>query len=131
MNPGFEFDGTAVAAVTTTDFPRAVRWYTEMLGFEVMFTADEVGWAQVQTSVPGLSIGIQLDPSHQPGTGNATITLGVKDTDAARAALEARGVRFEGETTDLPGMVRLATFRDPDGNTLMFAGPSTQPSPGA
>jgi hypothetical protein len=30
-------------------------------------------------------------------------------------------VRFDGETTEVPGMVRLGTVYDPDGNTFMLA----------
>jgi hypothetical protein len=29
-------------------------------------------------------------------------------------------VRFDGPTIELPGMVKLATFFDPDGNPMMF-----------
>ena len=43
---------------------------------------------------------------------------GVKSVDAARATLEKAGVKFDGETREYPGMVRLATFFDPDGNVL-------------
>ena len=40
--------------------------------------------------------------------------------DAARKTLEDANVRFDGETREFGGMVRLATFYDPDGNTLML-----------
>jgi CreA protein len=53
--------------------------------------------------------------------GGATVTFGVADIDAARAWLEAHDTRFDGETRDIEGMVRLATLYDPDGNTLMLA----------
>ena len=53
--------------------------------------------------------------------GGATLTFGVVDIDSARAWLEAHDVKFDGEKTEVPGMVRLATFYDPDGNTFMLA----------
>ena len=40
---------------------------------------------------------------------------------AARAELGAKGVVFEGDTIELPGMVKLATFLDSDCNRYMFA----------
>ncbi len=52
--------------------------------------------------------------------GGATLTFGVKDIDAAREQVEAKGVRFDGPTREIEGLVKLATFYDPDGNTLMF-----------
>ena len=40
------------------------------------------------------------------------------DLDAARDALESKGVEFDGDTRTIEGMVKLATFFDPDGNKL-------------
>ena len=62
--------------------------------------------------------------------GTITLSSSVRDLDAgirrprhrrARAELEAKGVRFDGDTVEVPGMVKLATFFDPDGNRYMFA----------
>ena len=58
--------------------------------------------------------------------------FGVADIDAARVELEAKGVVFDGDTRELPGMVKLATFFDPDGNRYMLAqslvdAPGTKP----
>ena len=47
------------------------------------------------------------------------LPLGVDDVPAARAALEARGVRFFGDTLDT-GVCHMAFFADPDGNELML-----------
>ncbi len=40
---------------------------------------------------------------------------------AAFRALEAEGVRFDGPTETIEGMVSTATFYDPDNNALMLA----------
>ena len=47
------------------------------------------------------------------------IALHVDDVAAARAALQARGVEFAGETIDT-GVCHMAFFEDPDGNALML-----------
>ena len=39
---------------------------------------------------------------------------------AAKAELDRRGIRQDGPIQDIPGMVRLLTFYDPDDNALMF-----------
>ena len=54
------------------------------------------------------------------GPGGATLTFGVKDIEAAKAELVAKGVRLDGDINDIPGLVRLLTFYDPDDNALMF-----------
>jgi predicted enzyme related to lactoylglutathione lyase len=108
-------------SVLVTDFPAARRWYTEKLGFQELYAVEEVGWAELQTPLAGATIGLnRLDGAH-PGAGSVTITLGVTDIDATRAELERRGVMFDGPTNEIPGMVRLASFHDPDGNSLMLA----------
>ncbi len=49
-----------------------------------------------------------------------------------RCALEAKGLKFRGETVIIPGKVALAEFADPDGNILRFAGPPPpKPNPPA
>ncbi len=47
------------------------------------------------------------------------LPLGADDVAAARAALEAKGVAFFGETMDT-GVCHMAFFSDPDGNDLML-----------
>jgi len=47
------------------------------------------------------------------------LALHVDDVAAARATLEERGEKFEGETLDT-GVCHMAFFADPDGNALML-----------
>jgi len=50
---------------------------------------------------------------------NAHPALHVADVEAARTELEARGVKFNGETFDT-GVCHMALFEDPYGNDLML-----------
>jgi len=47
------------------------------------------------------------------------LPLGVEDVSTARAALEARGVTFFGDTVDT-GVCHMAFFSDTEGNDLML-----------
>ena len=116
----FEYAGNLVCAVNVSDLGRALDWYRDMLGFHEIYKLEEYGWAEIETPVPGLSIGLgQVEDVG--GRGAITPTFRVVDIEAARAHLEAGGVQFDGETHEVPGMVRLATFYDPDGNPWMLA----------
>ena len=57
----------------------------------------------------------------KPSPGNSVPVFGLADLDSDRAALEAKGIKFDGETVVFEGMVKLATIFDPDGNALMLA----------
>jgi catechol 2,3-dioxygenase-like lactoylglutathione lyase family enzyme len=112
--------GESTAALSVSDYARALAWYRDVLGFEVVFELPDWGWAQLQSPVQGLLVGIGQSEEVKDG-GGATLTFTVEDIDAARTYLESEGVRFDGDTSQVEDMVRLATFYDPDGNALMFA----------
>jgi CreA protein len=97
----------------------AIAWYRDMLGFEVIYKLEEMGWCELKTSMNGVSIGV--GQSEEPKTEGTTPVFGVRDIEAARSHLESNGVRFDGETQVIPDMVKLATFYDPDGNPWMLA----------
>ncbi len=118
--PKFSYDGTIVLSSNVKDLDASVAWFQEKLGFEVTFKVPEAGWAELPTPTPGVTIGLAVS-DEPPTRGGIVPVFGVEDIEAARAELEGNGVRFEGDTIELPGMVRLATFADPDGNAYMLA----------
>ena len=90
-----------------------------MLGFETIYHADDAGWSELQTNTGGVTIG--LGEHVKPAPGNCVPVFGLTDLDDARQKLEQAEVRFDGETDVVEGMVKTATFYDPDGNALMLA----------
>ena len=108
------------AALGVSDIDRSIAWYRDVLGFEVIYKLDDWGWAELRSPIAEVNVGIGQTEEVEP-RGGATLTFGVADIDAARGHLEAQDVRFDGETSEVPGMVRLATFYDPDGNSFMLA----------
>ena len=101
----------------TQDVERAKRFYTEVLGLEV----ETEGESDLELSCGQVTLDI-FDPSSigQPfAPSPAGMALRVPDVDAARAELEAKGVRFEGDTIET-SVCKQAWFKDPDGNALML-----------
>ena len=114
-----DYDHTITLSIPVKDIDASLAWFGDTLGFDVLFKAAEAGWAEVGSPVDGVTIGLN-EGAEASGAGTTPV-LGVRDIHAARAELEAKGVPFEGQTVEVPGMVKLATFLDPDGNRYMFA----------
>lgn len=112
-------DNTITIAISVRDRHASARWYIEMLGFELLYHIDEAGWSELQTKTKGVTLGLGDQP--EPTPGNAVPVFGVSDIDQARKDLETAGVKFDGETIVVEGMVSTASFYDPDGNALMLA----------
>ena len=119
--PDFSYNGTVTLSSSVKDLDASIAWFRDVLGFEEIFKVAEAGWAEVSSPVEGVSIGLDQTDAEVEGSGGSVPVFGVVDIEAARAELEAKGVGFAGDTVELPGMVKLATFFDPDGNRYMFA----------
>lgn len=112
-------DKTITIAMSVKDRHASAQWYESMLGFGLLYHADEAGWSELRTNTPGVVIG--LGEHAKPVPGNCVPVFGIADLDSARQKLERAKVRFDGETDVVEGMVKTATFYDPDGNALMLA----------
>ena len=114
-----DFDGTLTLSMSVTNRARSAAWYADHLGFAKAFDADDIGWTEMHTNIAGVTMGFG-DAMAVEG-GNCVPVFGVRDVSAARAGLETAGVVFTGPTLVHDGLVKLATFADPDGNLLMLA----------
>lgn len=104
-------------SVLTQDIPRAKQFYGETLGLPIETEGEndmEFTLGQVTLDVFNpASIGQEFAPSP------AGIAIRVPDVAAARAELEAKGVRFDGDIIDT-GVCHMTFFKDPDGNALLL-----------
>jgi predicted enzyme related to lactoylglutathione lyase len=105
--------------VPTRDLEAAAAFYGDTLGLRRSVYMPERNYAEFETDNVTLSVfnptGMGMEHHVSPNP----IALHVGDMEQARAALEERGVRFDGETLDT-GVCHMAFFADPDGNALML-----------
>jgi catechol 2,3-dioxygenase-like lactoylglutathione lyase family enzyme len=106
-------------SVPVTDRERSKRFYGDALGLPLVSGDD--AWPEFQL---GDNVSLYLmDPTNIgnsfEGPHSSPVALRVPDVERARAALEAKGVEFDGDTFDT-GVCHMAHFRDPDGNVLML-----------
>jgi predicted enzyme related to lactoylglutathione lyase len=108
------------ASLGVTNLDASIAWYEKVLGFKLLYRVDEIAWCELATSMPGVNVGLSQNEKVAQG-GGATNVFGVKDIEAAKAHLDAHGVRQDGGIQHIPDMVKLITFYDPDGNAMMFS----------
>jgi len=118
-----------IAWYVVSDFERAKCFYGETLGLKKTFEIQQ--WAEFAAAEGAPSIGLNGAPvanrnaaSNAPAGAahsGATVVLKVADVEGTRASLLKKGVRFEEKIEEVPGVVRIATFYDPDGNRLQLA----------
>lgn len=114
------YDGGLTCSLDVSNIDASIKWYQEVLGFKLLYKVDAMGWCELASPVLRVNVGLgQVEKKKQEG-GNAVLVWGVHDIESARQQLEAVKVRFDGPTRTYEGMVKLATFYDPDGNTLML-----------
>ena len=116
----------AAANLPVKDIPAARKFYEETLGFQPVGVFED----HVVTYRSGRTL-IHVYQSAHAGTNQATaVTWDVPNADEAVRELKSRGVRFEhydlpGTTRDgdvhVSGPMRVAWFKDPDGNILNVA----------
>ena len=116
---GVGITGVDFVNVPTRNFDAAVEFYGTVLGLPCSARYGRMPGAEFETGNLTLAVieseafGLEFGPNHNP------IALRVDDVEAARAALEARGVVFRADTLD-SGVCHMAFFTDPDGNALMI-----------
>lgn len=114
-----DYDGGLTCGLNVASLDVSIPWYRDVLGMTLLYRRDDIAWCELATEVAKVNVGLGEGREVRQG-GGATLTFGVADLDAAKAALDAAGVRQDGPVQEIPGMVRLLTFYDPDGNALMF-----------
>lgn len=109
--------------IRVADLERSVRFYTDTLGFKVTERRDDLQFIHVDCGIPGLQLGLSAGSARPVAPGTMILNFDVRgDVDEARRLLESRGVAFDGPTQVIPGKVRLAEFKDPDGYVIRLAG---------
>jgi predicted enzyme related to lactoylglutathione lyase len=105
-----------VSWYSVDDLEAARKFYGTTLGLKKTFEME--GWCEFSHAEGGASIGVSQRT--EPGNEGATVVLRVDDLERSRQELSKKGVRFEGDVMEIPGVVRIATFLDPSGNRLQL-----------
>lgn len=113
------YDGGLTCSLGVSDIERSIVWYRDILGFTLLYHREDLAWCELSTGVERVNVGLsQVEDAG--GAGGATLTFGVRDIEESKAVLDRHGIRQDGPVREIPSMVKLLTFYDPDANALML-----------
>jgi len=110
--------GMHLAWIVVSDIKKAIKFYTETVGMKMNSFDEEFGWAELAGHEDGARLGIAQTSEHEailPGQ-NAVFTLSVDDIQTTKSDLSKKGAKMVGEVLDIPGVVKMQTVVDQDGN---------------
>ncbi len=44
------YDGGLTLSIPVKDLDTSIGWYTEVLGFQLLYRVDDIGWCELQSS---------------------------------------------------------------------------------
>lgn len=110
------FTGFSHVMMWTTDFDRALKWYTETLGCKVLFSAAP-HYAALRHEQAGVNIALHPSESGGKDVGFGPMPYFKTDNiEATLKALEAKGIKVG--KIQQEGSTRFASFWDSEGNAL-------------
>jgi catechol 2,3-dioxygenase-like lactoylglutathione lyase family enzyme len=120
------------------DMPRSIRFYRDVLGFEVVANSPELGedffhWALLRLGEAELMLNTAYEDNRPPAPdtrrvaahGDTGLFFGCPDVDAAYEQLRRKGLEVKPPTVAPYGMKQLS-LSDPDGYGLCFQWPATE-----
>jgi catechol 2,3-dioxygenase-like lactoylglutathione lyase family enzyme len=113
------YDGDLTVSMAVSDIDASIEWYRNILSFELLYKNEEIAWGEMSTGLANVNLGLSQVETVEKG-GGATPVWGVKDIFEAKTSLDAAKVKQDGDIQHIPGLVKLLTFYDPDGNAMMF-----------
>lgn len=107
-------------SVPVRDQDAALRFWTEVLGCELVFDGEPLpGARMIEVRPPGSAVGIVLLPPDSPIP--VAVRLGTADADEAYARVRGSGVELDNdEVLRWPGVPPMFAFHDPEGNGLVY-----------
>ena len=111
----------SIATIYVSDQDRALAFYTEKLGFELVQDVNfgpSQRWVQVRPPGAETDIVLYTPDGQEDRIGTfAGIVFTADDVEKTYEELAARGVEFTQKPTKEPWGGTQALFKDPDGNT--------------
>jgi len=104
--------------IPVTDYDRAKSFYQDDLELELVLENQNSNWAEFRLS-PGAKLAIHAVKATNANPIGA-IVLEVESMEKAELWLAGKGIKLT-DKEEIPGLAKLASFTDPDGNILQLS----------
>ena len=114
--------GIELGWIVVKDINAAIKFYTDVVGLKLHEHNKDFGWAEL-SGPEGSRLGIaqySAEHSDMKAGSNAVLTLTVDDIQKAREDLLKQKANLIGDVMEIPGEVKMQTFKDADGNTFQL-----------
>jgi len=108
--------------ITVKDFDKALDFYTNKLGFQVLSNQPAGPGRWIELRIPGAETKVVLSgfgPPPDPKSQMPVIVFASEDLEATHEELKKKGIDFTQPPTKA-SWGSSAMFRDPDGNLIML-----------
>jgi predicted enzyme related to lactoylglutathione lyase len=109
--------------IVVSDLAKAKKYFTEVVGLKVSCSSEEFGWVELIGQDGGAILGLAQanEKNSMPAGQNAIVCFTVDDIEKAKAEMAKKGAKFLGDILEVPGIVKLQSFLDADGNNFQLA----------
>jgi len=113
--------GIHLSWIVVQNLKEAIRFYTDTVGLQLMEEHPDFGWAELEgPSGSRLGIAEESPRSEIKAGSNAVLTITVDHLETTLKEFIKKGGKVEGEPMEVPGHVKIQSFRDRDNNLLQF-----------
>lgn len=114
--------GITLSAISVKNLEETKKLFVDLLGLELKDYSPEHKWMEIGGEV-GTLLGVAessgecgpIEVQQAPGD-NAWVSITVDDVNEVKEHLESHGIEFLGDIFEVPGHVKMALFKDFDGN---------------
>lgn len=113
--------GIYLSWIVVEDIEKAIEFYTEVAGLQLKEYHKEFFWAEL-SGPNGILLGISQESPENPirAGQNAVVTISVENLDDAMAHFKMHQITFIDEVLEVPGHVKMRSFRDASGNIMQL-----------
>lgn len=106
--------------IAISDFEKSKDFFVNTLGLKIAEEQKEYSWIELKGSTGGSILGACKGEKNFPAGSNAVVTFVTDTYDQTKKELEGKGIKFFDEIAGYPGVPRMISFKDMDGNNFQL-----------